>query len=419
MEWNPEKTWLFAVGLLEWEDGETFAAFPDAKPNRSDAQLVDFFRDRGVPNSQIIYLQDRQATLAAIQAKFPQFLAQTDEDALLIFYFTGHGGWDSETGEHYFYNYDAGAEDPETYWSVSAIFDDIEEHFQGSHALLMADCCFSGGLINEVKRREGAIAYACVTSAYAHNTSTGAWTFTAALLKGLQGDPAVDLDEDRVITLYDFARYAELEVAFIEDQKSMFVTLNDFDPQMQLARVDGDSDPQIGRRVEAEYDGDWYKAKILESDEDEDEILVSYIVDGSEEWVERDRVRPYEPEMYDIGDGVEAQDEEGNWLAATVKQAWYGLHYVSYDDHDETWDEWVGGDRLRALGSDSDEDEDDQEWEDENDENDADDDDDNDDGEWESEDEDNDDESEDDKDDEDDEEWDDEGEDDEGDDTNS
>jgi hypothetical protein len=348
MEWNPETTWVFAVGLLEWEDSETFSSFPDAVEGRFDAQLVDFFRESGVPDQQIIYLQDKEATLETIRESLPEFLSNTDEDDLLILYFTGHGGWEPDTGEYYFYNYDAQADDTETHWAISSIFDDIEENFNGSKALLLADCCYSGGLIDEVKRRDTEISYACVTSAYAHNTSTGEWTFTASLLKGLQGDPAVDLDKDGMITLYDFARYAELEVAFIEDQKSMFITTNHFDPQMQLSIVEGDSDPNFGRRVEVEYEDELYKAKILDRNED-DEFLVYYIADRTEEWVTGDRISPYEPEMYDIGSSVEVLNEDEEWYPATVKKAWYGLHYISYDDYDEIWDEWVGGDRIREL----------------------------------------------------------------------
>lgn len=270
------------------------------------------------------------------------------EDDLLIFYFTGHGGWDSESGEHYFYNYDAVADDPQTHRAISSIFDDIEENFNGAKALLLADCCYSGGSIDQVKRRDGDLSYACVTSAYEHKTSTGEWTFTASLLKGLQVDPVVDLDEDGVIPLYDFARYAELEVAFIEDQKSMFVTTNQFDPQMQRSMVKYQGDPDVGRRVAVEYEEDWYKAKILDRNE-ENEFLVYYIIDGSQEWVRRDRIGVYEPEMYPIGSAVEVLDEEEQWYRATVKKAWYGLHYISYDDYDEIWDEWVWGDRLRDI----------------------------------------------------------------------
>ncbi|MBD2313898.1 caspase family protein [Desertifilum sp. FACHB-1129] len=344
-EWSPETTRVFVVGLLEWEDPEIWAPFPDAVPGRFDAKLVQFFKSQGVPESQIVYLQDSEATLEAIQESLVEFLEDSDEEELLILYFAGHGDWDSETNEYYFANYDA-AEDYEGYWSVSSIIDDIEENFSGSHVLLMADCCYSGGLIDALKERDLSFAYACVTSAYSHNSSTGEWTFTEALMKGLQGDPVVDLDGDGWITLYDFARYAELEMAFIEEQKSMFLTLNDFDPQMQLAKVTKRGTPGGEKRVEVEYDGTWYKAKILE--QKGNQARVFYIVDRSEEWVDSDRIRPYEPETFSKGKAVQVEFEE-EWYPATVKRGWYGLHFVGYDGYDETWDEWVGSDRIQPA----------------------------------------------------------------------
>lgn len=71
MEWNPETNWVFEVGLLEWEDAETFSPFPDAVEGRFDAQLADFFRESGVPDEQIIYLQDKEATLETIRESLP------------------------------------------------------------------------------------------------------------------------------------------------------------------------------------------------------------------------------------------------------------------------------------------------------------------------------------------------------------
>jgi hypothetical protein len=44
--WEPEKTWVFAVGILEWEHGETWAPFPDAVEGRFDEKLVNFFYSR-------------------------------------------------------------------------------------------------------------------------------------------------------------------------------------------------------------------------------------------------------------------------------------------------------------------------------------------------------------------------------------
>jgi hypothetical protein len=139
-----------------------------------------------------------------------------------------------------------------------------------------------------------------------------------------------------------------LEVAFVENQKSMFVTINDFDPQMQLSVVDGEADRQIGQRIESQQGETWYKAKTVAINED-GELHVKYIIDGEEEWVTKDRIRTYQPAMFEIGAAVEVQDESQDWYPATVKKAWYGLHYISYDDFDEDWNEWVGSDRIRAI----------------------------------------------------------------------
>src|SRR5262245_15053022 len=62
LDWNPEHTWVFAVGILEWEHSEIYASFPAAMKNRRDAQLVAYFKDAGVPADQIKYLQDAAAT---------------------------------------------------------------------------------------------------------------------------------------------------------------------------------------------------------------------------------------------------------------------------------------------------------------------------------------------------------------------
>jgi hypothetical protein len=347
-DWEPSKTWLFAVGIIEYEDSETSSGFPDAAAGRFDQKLVDFFHSAEIPDEHIVYLQDQEATLDAIEENLAALLENTEEYDLFILYFAGHGDWDSDTDTYYFINYDAEDKERDNSWSISSIFELIENSFNGSKVLLLADCCFSGGLITQLNQLDSEISYACVSSAYAHNTSTGAWTFTEALYQGLLGDPIVDLDGDRVITLYDFARYAELEMAFIESQKSMFVTTNDFDPQMILASVNDEIEPIEGKRVEVEFEGEWYKAKTLKKQGSQ--VRIQYVVDQSEEWVEPERIRPYAPQMFAVGEEVEAQSDE-EWYPATVQKAWYGLHRVSYDDYPPTWDEWVGLDYIRPRQS--------------------------------------------------------------------
>lgn len=333
-----------AVGILQWENSDVWAAFPDAVEGRFDEKLVELFHSTRIPDEQIVFLQDGEATIDAIQKNLSGLLANTEEDDLFILYFAGHGDWDSDTDEYYFINYDAKADSRDNYWSIASIFESIESGFNGSQVLLVGDCCYSVGLIERVKKLDSEIDYACISSAYAHNSSTGGWTFTESLYKGFLGDPVVDIDGDRLITLYDLARYAELEMAFIEEQKSMFLTTNNFAPQMLLSSVDSEIEAIEGKRVEVEYDGEWYKAKTLETQDSQ--ARIQYIIDQSEEWVEPERIRPYAPQMFAVGDEVEAQFDE-EWYPATVKKAWYGLHLVSYEGYPPSWDEWVGSDYIR------------------------------------------------------------------------
>ncbi len=343
--WNPKRTWVFAVGILEWKHGDVFAPFPDAIPNRADQKLIDIWKAKGVPSEQICYLQDQEATIDAIQEQLSVWLSSAGTDDLFVLYFAGHGDWNSDTGEHFFINYDANPDNQDNYWSISSIFAAIATSFSGAGVLLLADCCFSGGLIDQAKQHSLETSIACITSAYSHNTSTEQWTFTASLCRGWSGHAWVDLDGDGTISLYDLARYTELEMAFVEEQKSMFLTTGEFDPQMQIAVVTEGTDHEPERRVEVKWEGEWYKAKTL-GDEDQ-QVWIRYAEDGSEEWVAEQDVRPYQPQGFSPGERVEVLFDE-DWYPATVKKFWYGLHFVSYDDYGDSWDEWVSHDRIRS-----------------------------------------------------------------------
>ena len=226
LDWNPEHTWVFAVGILEWEHSEIYPSFPAAMKDRRDAQLVQYFQDAGLPTKQITYLQDADATKQHIQQAFTKLLDKTSKGDLLVFYFAGHGSRNADTGETWFANYDAGNSD-ESAWNIRSIFTAIEKHFSGNRVLLLADCCHSGALYEECRRRNrddgnAEVAYAALTSSYSHNTSTGNWTYTDSLLAGLRGESQVDLNHDGVVDLNELAQYTDLELAFLDGQKSMF-----------------------------------------------------------------------------------------------------------------------------------------------------------------------------------------------------
>lgn len=349
LDWDPEHTWVFVVGLLEWERTDVWASFPDAVVDRRDQRLVDYFRDAGVPRDQIDYLCDSEATLEEIKHRFIKLLDQTDEGDLLIFYFAGHGYRDTDTGRTYFANYDAGDEN-ESMWGVRSVFAEIENHFSGDRAWLLADCCHSGAMFDEARRRrdDSDVSYAVLTSSYAHNLSTGNWTFSDCVLSGLRGEGCVDLDSDSTVNLEEIAQFAELELAFVEGQKSMFYAAPEFPRRAAMAEVEEPAVPRTGQRLEVEHQGKWYKARVIDVDGDQVQVHYMNFADSWDEWVGPERVRPYQPAQFAKGDKVDVLwQTDGKWYPALVRRGWYGLHLVRYEGFDAASDEWVGPGSIR------------------------------------------------------------------------
>jgi hypothetical protein len=144
------------------------------------------------------------------------------------------------------------------------------------------------------------------------------------------------------------ARYAELELAFVEGQKSMFYAAEEFPRSASLAEVEEEAAARVGERVEVEWKGKWYRAKSIGADGDQ--LLVHYngFDSSTDEWVGPDRVRPYYPAQFGEGDRVEVSwDKDGKWYPARIERGWYGLHKVRYDGFDESSDEWVGPGKVR------------------------------------------------------------------------
>jgi hypothetical protein len=352
LDWDLEHTWVFAVGILEWEHSEIYASFPAAMKNRRDAQLVKYFKDAGVPRKHITYLQDAAATKEQIQRDFRALLDQTDKGDLLVFYFAGHGSRNVESGETWLANYDADNSN-ESAWNVKSIFAAIDKHFSGNRVLMLADCCHSGALYEECRRRhrndgDEELAYAALTSSYSHNTSTGNWTYSDSVLAGLRGESQVDLNHDGVVELNEIAQYTDLELAFLEGQKSMFFAAPAFPRAAKLAEVEDEATPRVGQRVEVEYKGRWYRAKIKEVDGEQTQVHYVGYDDSWNEWVGPARLRPYQPAQFAEGDKVEVEwNQDKKWYPATILKAWYGLHLVHYDNYESSTDEWVGPGTIR------------------------------------------------------------------------
>ena len=347
--WTPSRTWVFAVGILQWKHSDIYESFPDAIPHRADRRLIDALKATGIPDDHIVFLADERATLAAIRREYRAQLDRTREGDLLIFYFTGHGTRDRKTRKTYFANYDAG-DDYASHWPVKEIFDMLEERFHGDEAILLADCCHSGAMYDEAMERREDLSCACLTSSYSHNSSTASWTFTESLLRGFQGSPLADADADGEVAIREVALYAEQNMAFLEQQKAMFATSDDFDPDLVVADTRGTPAVGLGRHVDVNWKETWYPAQIIGIRGEES--LVHYVdfADSWDEWVGPERIRKPHVRKLPRGTCVKVWwSEDESWYRGTVVASQFGLHKIHYDGYSHEWDEWVPSSSVEEV----------------------------------------------------------------------
>lgn len=344
LDWRPQKTWVFVVGVLHWKQGDMFGSFP--VKNRRDAALVDFFKRSGVPDTQVVYLQDKQATQKQIDRAFAAQLKKLRADDLLIVYYCGHGSKSEDGDDVYLASYDAG-DDGVSGWSVNSIPGQIKSESKCGRVLWFLDCCYSGQAALALTKQKGRPAYACVTSSSASESSTEHWTFSDALLDSLRGVAYVDLNHDGSVTLAEFAAHISADMNLAEEQLATFATTEDFGAEMILARAQPLAHPRIGERAKAKDEaGDWYTGRIVEAKDERFRIHFIGYEDDEDVWVAPENLRPIRPVQYAAGTEVEVRWKK-RWYPATVLQAKGGTHLIHYTDYESKWDEWVPSKRIR------------------------------------------------------------------------
>ncbi len=345
--WQPQKTWVFVVGVLSWKHSETFGSFP--VKNRRDNMLVEFFQQSGVPESQIVYLKDKQATQQRIDSAFTEQLQKLRPDDLFIVYYAGHGSKSDDGNDVYLASYDAGDDDVDG-WSVNSIPGKINGS-KCSRVLWLIDCCYSGQAGLAITKQSKGPAYAAVTSSAASESSTEHWTFTEALLDAFRGVSYVDLNHDGSVTLAEFAAHVEADMNAAEEQRSTFAHTKGFDADMVLAAAKPLANPRIGERAKArDSNGDWYACRIIEARGEKLKIHFIGYEDDEDLWVAPEDLQTIKPVRYATGTKVEVLWKK-HWYAATVLQAKDGVHLIHYTDYESKWDEWVPSRRIREPKS--------------------------------------------------------------------
>ena len=343
--WEPARTVVFAAGLLRWHRHDLYDSVP--RVERRDRALIEALVRRGVPEARITHLTDRGATLAAARGGLRSAIEAAGPADTFLFYWAGHGDR-TAAGASYAVPFDGGDDTPSTCLGYEEIVRTLEEHGRMQRALLFADTCYSGALADEVMARPGGPPRAGFGASSASQTSTGAWTFTDAIISAFEGTAYADRDRDRTVTVADLSRFVQEEMAFADGQLASVRQTSEFPLMLQLGPAAAAPCARYGERIEVLSEGAWWPATI--TGEPDGQIAVHY--DGyTRRWdatVDVSETRPFAPLAYAPGTRVSVQWND-EWFPATVREARLGVHLVHYDDYADTWDEWVSIDRVRRA----------------------------------------------------------------------
>lgn len=342
--WNPQKTWVFFVGLLEWQDTGTFGSFP--QKNRRDEILFNLLKEKGVPANQMMYLKDSNGTTAKIQSELSIFLAKAKPDDWVFVYYCGHG-YKDDKADAFLASYDVGGKT--LGWSFKSIPDAIEKNFKGSHAVIALDNCYSGAMADAVKSKKRRVSYAVLASSMASQVSTGNWTFTEALISAFRGENYIDDDKNGVVTFAELKSNAEDDMQFGEEQMATVLFTGNFDSNTVIAKAEPVSNnPRVGERVEINTQKSYWKGYIIDAQNNKFKVHYYGWEESDQEWVTADQIRQNKPVQYRIGEKVEVEWHK-QWFPAKVLKVKGGTHFITYEGYGNEWDEWVSSKRIRRL----------------------------------------------------------------------
>jgi hypothetical protein len=133
--------WGLIIGI------ENYSRLPNAKYARKDALIMKLYFQKvlGIPEENIIFLMDNQATKARIEGYLEEYLPKNVKpDSKVYLYFSGHGTPDLNSGEPYLVLWDG---DPRflvrTGYMVKKLYGALKS-LKIKRSYVFLDACFSG-----------------------------------------------------------------------------------------------------------------------------------------------------------------------------------------------------------------------------------------------------------------------------------
>lgn len=391
---DPANTYVFMSGVLKWQS-PSLSSFSNR--NRKDEELYNLLLSKGIKKENTVYLKDDDATLGNMNSKLDEILKKTGAQSTFIFYYAGHG---VRAGNNpvCFANYDYESAKGNGF-KATTVSEKINSLFKGKQVWLLADCCFSGALMEEAKKI-GSTGKTVITftSSSSSNISTGNWTFSQTMIDCLEGLPICDRNTDGKITLgevrdelFNAMKYREKQLSgtifYHTDESQQFsmaktpVTVgmpikpfdyiyiqqnNKFEPARAMlysgSNVMGAlyhysdkvsvtvpvsktkpiafADYPTGMNVQVEWNGKNYPAFIKETKAGFHYIHYTGYDDSWNEWVMYDRIYTSDRKKCTI-------EWQGQWYPGELLQQKDGKYFVHYTGFGSDWDEWVGKERIK------------------------------------------------------------------------
>ncbi len=339
-------TYVMVVGVLKWENG--LSPFSDV--NRKDKELYDLFIKLGVPKENMVIMLDEEATLENIKKEFESLLSKVPETGTFIFYYAGHG-MKKKDGSTFFANYDINTNQPGTTGlAVEYIGDIIREKFKGKMVWLTADCCYSGSLMEEGKKMKN-INTLVSTSATASNSSTENWTFTQTMIDCLSGLSLADHDKNGTITAGEWQRELEQAMKYREKQRNGFALFR-VDSTYVIGKADGKAEEgddvyPVGTYAQAFYEKVWQPVRIIGMSNGNYKCEFYHYSDKEEVMISADQLKHPHFVVFPEKSKVKVL-WEGEYYVAEILKSEEGFHYITYPGYGSYWDEWVMYDRIKT-----------------------------------------------------------------------
>jgi Caspase domain/RNA binding activity-knot of a chromodomain len=342
ISFDPSNSFILITGVLRWEDP---SLSPFNNRNRKDEELYQFFRQQGVPASNIIFLKDEQATLSGIQLAMKSLLGKSNARSSFIFYYAGHGVR-TGNGPVSFANYDyaSGRE-----FAVSTVSTAVNSYFKGNNVWLLADCCYSGALLEEAKTisstGKSVIAF---TSSSSSNISTGNWTFSQTMIDCLSGLAPGDRNADGKITLSEVKAELFDAMKYREKQLSGTVFYNMSESSVfNILPVKSTVTPVVPAYIYVQQENKFQPARVLGYSGNNVTGELYYYCDKVKVTVPLTKTKPIAFAEYPVGMKVQVE-WHGKYYPAVIKESRNGFHYIQYTGYDESWNEWVMYSRINT-----------------------------------------------------------------------